>query len=487
MTFFIIVGIIKVIIKEVVITKKTVSAILSAIILISLVVECFAASTPVIVTEYFEEYCDDYGEAIVVDGEYVNASEYFFSNAISGKKYSSYSLLNDLERVFYDKVLSLDVGVLSFTISYSPALTKVQYESIDFTKIMYAICLDHPEIFYYNGYGVSRSYYPSTGAVTKISYQIGIKKHGQTNAEIYSASNIKSNYNAMMQVINNTQFNTTTRYDFVKSVHDYLCNNITYINDYASCHDAYGALVNGEAVCQGYAETFKIFCDKYKVPCVCVTGSANGGAHMWNAIQMEDGKWYLVDATWDDQDSYGIFTDFFLIGLKTKDKYFTGEAFELSHVSDGSPYLPALEYADTAFISSNKYSKFTATTNARADFSDRKLVLSYFDGSDNEIYFHGMYAPVSGYYTTATFTAPSGKSNAIENWRLVLVGDCNGDGASNSSDYNAVVNKALNGEAVADDFDEACDADSDGVIDVLDVAILERAIGGSNTKIDVNN
>ncbi len=449
----------------------------------SLVVECFAASTPVVVTEYFEEYCDDYYEGAAVEYLSNYSAEYLSSNNISARSYSSFNLLSDLERVFYNKVLSLDVGVLSFTIDYSPALTKAQYESIDFTKIMYAICLDHPEIFYYNGYGISRSYYPSTGAVTKITYKIGIKKHGQTNAEIYNTSNIKSNYNAMMQVVNNTQFNTTTRYDFVKSLHDYLCNNIVYINDYASCHDAYGALVNGEAVCQGYAEAFKLFCDKYRVPCVCITGTASGGAHMWNAVQMEDGKWYLLDATWDDQEAYGIFTDFFLIGLKTKDIYFGGSTFEASHVSDGSPFLPVLEYSDYAFNSSNKYSNFTATYNSKADFTQRKLVMSFFDGSDNEIYFHGMYAPVSGYFTSGTFTAPSGKNNAIENWRLILIGDCNGDGSANSSDYSLAVNKALAGDGIQTDFDEACDADSDGVIDVLDVAILERAIDGSNTKI----
>ena len=24
-------------------------------------------------------------------------------------------------------------------------------------------------------------------------------------------------------------------------------------------------------------------------------------AHMWNYVQLEDGKWYLIDITWDDQ------------------------------------------------------------------------------------------------------------------------------------------------------------------------------------------
>ncbi|MBR4287348.1 MAG: hypothetical protein IKT55_06560 [Clostridia bacterium] len=451
----------------------------------SFVVECYASAKPVIVTEYFEEYCDEYCGDVASDSVSENMQDYFYPYSIGGNVYSSYSLLSDLEKVYYDKIVSLDVGVLSFTINYSPTLSKKQFESIDFTKIMYAVCLDHPEIFYYNGYGYSKSYYPSTGAVISITYNIGIKKHGQNNAEIYNASNIPTYYDAMMDVIDNANFNTTTRYDFVKSVHDYLCNNASYINDYASCHDAYGTLVNGVAVCQGYSEAFKIFCDKYKIPCVCITGTANGGAHMWNAVQMDDGKWYLLDITWDDQDDDGIFNDFFLIGLETKDTYFTGNAFKVSHVSDGSPYLPPLPYSDTAFNSADKYSNFAATYNAKGDFVNKKIILSFFDTTDNNIYFHGMYVPVPSYYTTATFTLTSGNNNTTESCRMVLIGDCDGDGYANVTDYSLTVNKALSGETVEDDYDEASDANFDGVIDALDVAILERAIVGSNTQIIV--
>ncbi len=53
------------------------------------------------------------------------------------------------------------------------------------------------------------------------------------------------------------------------------------------------------------------------------------------------------------------------------------------------------------------------------------------------------------------------------------------------TDYSLTVNKALSGETVKDDYDEASDANFDGVIDALDVAILERAIEGSNTQINV--
>ncbi len=68
---------------------------------------------------------------------------------------------------------------------------------------------------------------------------------------------------------------------------------------------AYGALVNGKAICGGYAKGFKAVMDRLGIPCVCVQGyslsdeSSNFVAHMWNAVKL-DGMWYGVDVTWND-------------------------------------------------------------------------------------------------------------------------------------------------------------------------------------------
>ena len=58
-------------------------------------------------------------------------------------------------------------------------------------------------------------------------------------------------------------------------------------------------------VCEGYARAFKVLCDKLGIPCVLVEGYARGNLmdqlqlHMWNYVQV-DGKWYVVDTTWND-------------------------------------------------------------------------------------------------------------------------------------------------------------------------------------------
>ncbi|MBU3101912.1 MULTISPECIES: transglutaminase domain-containing protein [Clostridium] len=58
---------------------------------------------------------------------------------------------------------------------------------------------------------------------------------------------------------------------------------------------AYGALVNHQAVCEGYAKAVQLLCSKVGIPCV----KAYGDNHMWNEVYVE-GKWLMVDATWND-------------------------------------------------------------------------------------------------------------------------------------------------------------------------------------------
>ena len=251
---------------------------------------------------------------------------------------------------------------------------------------------------------------------------------------------------------------------------------------------AYGALINKKCVCQGYAEAMKLICDYYKIPCICITGvgvtSSGSGAHMWNAVQMDDGLWYFIDATWDDQVTRTYY-DFFLSGSQTKCSYVFGRtAFNVSHVEDTyMAYMPYVPYSTTAFKTSLKNSFFDATYNS-VTLKDKKILsLSVFEAEKNNIYFDGIYVPVDEYATSAKFTVPSGENRAEELWQMVLIGDCDGNGVADNEDYSKAVNKVLSNADLNTVYDYACDACNDGVLDVLDLAVLERAINGANTNI----
>ena len=121
-------------------------------------------------------------------------------------------------------------------------------------------------------------------------------------------------------------------YALAKYFHDYLCKELTYNYGSLTTGDlyphtsvtafvGYGDKKEKSVVCEGYAKAFKVLCDKVGIPCVLVSGqgvtSSDAGAHMWNYVQMEDKQWYLVDATWDDQDS-SLYHTYFLAGNSTK-------------------------------------------------------------------------------------------------------------------------------------------------------------------------
>ena len=83
----------------------------------------------------------------------------------------------------------------------------------------------------------------------------------------------------------------------------YLHDAIAGIASYAegdNAHNAYGALVDGIAVCEGYAEALQYLLHRVGIRSFIIIGDA-GGPHAWNMVRI-DGKYYHVDLTWDDQD-----------------------------------------------------------------------------------------------------------------------------------------------------------------------------------------
>lgn len=95
----------------------------------------------------------------------------------------------------------------------------------------------------------------------------------------------------------------------VKFVHDAVTKGISYRfeNECTAGNAPYirtlYALATHEGVCEGYARSMQAILNKLDIPCVLVHGIQNSGnspeMHMWNEVQI-GGKWYALDATWDD-------------------------------------------------------------------------------------------------------------------------------------------------------------------------------------------
>ena len=96
-----------------------------------------------------------------------------------------------------------------------------------------------------------------------------------------------------------------TDYERELQLHDAVAARASYSQNVnaPNVHDAYGALVNGDSVCEGYAQALTLLCRLSDIPCSMLIGQAgtNGTTtmHGWNVVEIE-GELLLTDCTYND-------------------------------------------------------------------------------------------------------------------------------------------------------------------------------------------
>ena len=223
------------------------------------------------------------------------------------------------------------------------------------TPAYLALTYDHPELVWLSGakYTIGYSVYTPWFEEGETSIITDLELAGSTftitptkDTGALTASNVNPLFDGTKSQIDAMLPANATTYDKVKAVHDKICSMVSYENStqnignpyyqtpYSLYYDADG---DGkiETVCAGYAKMMKLQCNKYGIPCVLVTGVTDSGEyHMWNYVQMENGVWYAVDATWDDQST--TMYDFFLVGSETySSAAFGTKKFGNTHISSG--------------------------------------------------------------------------------------------------------------------------------------------------------
>lgn len=92
-------------------------------------------------------------------------------------------------------------------------------------------------------------------------------------------------------------------FESVKAAYDYIINRVDYDYDYNNYLD-YEGFRDGVMVCSGYSMALFHLLVDMNIPVRIVNGycteeEKSVTAHAWNVVKI-DGKWYNVDATWDD-------------------------------------------------------------------------------------------------------------------------------------------------------------------------------------------
>jgi len=129
--------------------------------------------------------------------------------------------------------------------------------------------------------------------------------------------------------------------DFLKAlfIHNAIVKETEYVSTAPNRYNAFGCLVEGKAVCAGYAAAYQLVLNRLGIVCMVVDGydRAKGpsGAHSWNLVQLGS-DYYYIDVTWDDPtvrgSKEGTLTHHYF-GL-------TEEELLCTHVIDGGQNLP---------------------------------------------------------------------------------------------------------------------------------------------------
>ncbi len=150
-------------------------------------------------------------------------------------------------------------------------------------------------LWHFSSYSGSVSRYTESGK-TYITYTYNM-------TYLSTASQEQQMNNAVNNLLSNLNVAAANNYIKVRTVYDYICENITYDtiglrNGDPLCHTAYAALIKNEAVCQGYASLFYRLALTLGVDARLIAGYGSGGRHGWNIVELS-GKYYNLDSTWD--------------------------------------------------------------------------------------------------------------------------------------------------------------------------------------------
>ena len=347
-----------------------------------------------------------------------------------------------------------------------------------------ALMDDHPEMFWLGAYKLSYSYsYRVSGGVYTLSVSSITCKMNYDTAVYADKASVTDYYTRMMAAFDAFEVKGYTRYEKVKSIHDTIAKQVSYDSTFTNgtAHQPTSVFLEPFLpVCEGYAEAFKMLCDREGIPCVIVVGDANGGGHAWNYVKMEDNKWYAVDLTWDDQSS--IFYDFFLVGANSTNRYFNNDSttFADAHIATGDHFINSSFVLTYPTLCETPYAQTLGRANT--DIAVRKadgIVLLGKSQSLSTAFIapYGSEISYSGTTTGGSVTVTQGGTTTT--YTVARRGDVVVDNAVNTTDYTKVAKATVGAAEITDKAQlAAADLNGDGTVDAFDASLLDLYING---------
>jgi len=176
--------------------------------------------------------------------------------------------------------------------------------NVDLMKVIQAVIGDNPSVIYFNKsqLQIEESIFGKKIILTGIQLKPQLDK-------MKLSLDVSSNL-----IVSSLKANSHDDYSLLVKLSEYLQKNVRYDKDELqasmrgtsispSSHNAYGALINGRAVCDGIASAFSLLAQKLGFECMVVIGKsmytvAATVNHAWNVVRIHD-KYYHIDVTWD--------------------------------------------------------------------------------------------------------------------------------------------------------------------------------------------
>lgn len=229
-----------------------------------------------------------------------------------------YNQLNNWSKIIYNSIYSnkenMKTGTYKVEIDSSISELLKQENGAELLQEYYqsaieAYIYDNPDVFYLD---VNNLYIniETTKKLLSTTYNVYID-NGKASTYLaegfYSKEQIEECEKQIKEeVVKIVQDSNDIAYQKVKNIHDYMVENISYDQTISkdNIYNIYGAIINKECVCEGYAKAFKYLLNQVGIESVIVIGEAKNTkdqleAHAWNYVKLE-GLWYAVDVTWDD-------------------------------------------------------------------------------------------------------------------------------------------------------------------------------------------
>lgn len=280
----------------------------------------------------FNSYFDEYDLSFLNETQPATFSEMAEPIDVS---YSYNSITEEKVQNLYNQIAQMIEDGSPDTITCTGKLSVIEIH-----QALIAYINDHPQVFWLR----TRFKYYTQNDITRVEFFF--------NREGDELANAQNEFNAVVDEIMQNAPLYGSEFERELYINDYLVENCEYDKEAAENPkviadegNAYGALVTGRAVCEGYSRAFQLLCTKMGIECVCIAGKVENTGHEWNAVLIE-GNWYQTDVTWNDNGSEVSGYDYFNL---------TSERMYKDHIPD--IFFSLITDEDT-FDTTNQYGNF---------------------------------------------------------------------------------------------------------------------------------